>query len=98
MWNEIIDDDDSDHFGFVTFLVECQVVGSCEQAAAAIALERLSTGVLPEVTGELVGPGETPEASVEHAPERFLPCKHGNKKFVKYGVMVRNLFQLTNRM
>jgi len=50
------------------------VVGPGECAVAQPALERAVSGVLAEVPGQLVGPGELPTAPVPIALVRFFTC------------------------
>ena len=54
--------------------VEGEVVAAREPAAAAGALERLCAGVLPVVTGELVGAGEAPLAPLPRARVWLFTC------------------------
>lgn len=49
-----------------------QVVRAGEAAAAGDALEGFGAGVLPVVSGELVGAGETPVAVLPRTMVRFL--------------------------
>lgn len=59
----------------VALHVQRQVVRAREAAAASYALERLRSGVLPVMSGQLVRPGETPVAVVPRAAVRLLACK-----------------------
>lgn len=51
-----------------------EVVGSGEGAVALGAAERLDSCVLAEVSGELVGAGEAPGASLPGTVVRLLSC------------------------
>jgi len=52
--------------------VQRQVIGPRERSVAQPTLERPVAGVLAEVPGQLVGPGELPSASVPKALVRFF--------------------------
>lgn len=56
----------------VALHVQGQVVRAREAAAAGDTLEGFGSGVLPVVSGELVGSGETPVAVLPRAMVRFL--------------------------
>lgn len=60
--------------------MEGQVVGSGEAALADFAPERLGTRVLPVVTGQFVGSGETPLTLRPVAPVRLLTWEWPRKE------------------
>ncbi|KAG8313520.1 hypothetical protein J6590_001991 [Homalodisca vitripennis] len=58
--------------------VECQVVGAGEAPVAVAAFEGFGARVFPVVTGQLVGPRETPAAALPLAFVWLLSCNtHG---------------------
>lgn len=56
----------------VSLHMQSQVVGAGEGALAQVALERPVTGVLAEMTRQLIRAGELPSASLPVAVVRFL--------------------------
>jgi len=54
--------------------VERQVVRAAEAPGAQLAPEGLHARVLPVVPGQLVGPGEAPDAALPRAHVRLLTC------------------------
>lgn len=60
--------------------VQGEMVGPGEGPFAQVTLERPVTGVLPEVTRELIGTSELPAATLPAAVVWFLSYKHNNNK------------------
>lgn len=58
----------------MTFHVQRQVIGSTEWSGAQFTPKRLDACVLPEVASQLVGTGETPNASLPYADVGFFAC------------------------
>lgn len=56
--------------------VQGEVVGPGEGPFTQVTLERPVSGVLPEVTRELIGTSELPAATLPAAVVWFLSCKH----------------------
>lgn len=54
--------------------VKSQVVGPGETALAMTAFEWFASGVLSEVSGQLIGSGETPLTALPRTLVRLLPC------------------------
>lgn len=64
----------------VSLHVQSEVVGSGEGPFTQVTLERPVSGVLPEVTRELVRASKLPAAALPAAVVWFLSCKHTETK------------------